>query len=60
MRFSGRRSFSSLIAFIVLIKSILAAFTFRFPNGTALSNNLTLSPSANYVINMTIDGGTYV
>ena len=57
MRFSGRRSFSSLIAFIVLLKSALAGFTVQFTKGMFLSNYNTLTPSVNYVMNMTIPGG---
>ena len=56
MRFSGRRSFSSLIAFIVLIKT-LAGFDLSFPKPPFLSNYFTLTPSVNYVMNMTIPGG---
>ena len=59
MRFSGRRSFSSLIAFIVLIKT-LAGFDLSFPKPPFLSNYFTLTPSVNYVINMTIPNGAYV
>ena len=60
MRFSGRRSFSSLIAFIVLLKSALAGFDLSFPKPPFLSNYFTLTPSVNYVINMTTPSGAYV